>query len=278
MGWEVEMKKKKFYNVKQPSFEQREKERNRISEIFVREYGEPVLAHAVDRKESFVKILKQGELKIPKDHNSPKKFLYMERLLGIENSIFLSLGFVYFIDYQLKYNLIFNLDLLKNSDFYKRPLPFKCYRKIIDDWYKKDRKYLNRIMKSSKKMREIIGSYIKLVESNTKVRPLRYWEYEKGFYEAIMKYPKKNKLIRKAKRMQKELLVGWPYSKRSSKKRYLKNDSPEILYHKSIGLLEHPSFMGFFIAGKISKDVQAILKKKYKGKILFDGKKIEVIE
>jgi len=197
--------------------------------------------------------------------------------LGIDNSIFLSLGFVYYVDYKLKYNLIFDIDLLREADFYKRPLPFKCYRKIVDYWYKEDKKYLNKVMKSSKKVGEIIGYYIEQVKSGAKVRPLRYWEAEKEFYEAIMRYPKRNKLIRKAKEMKKELLLKWPYSKRNARMKYLKNDCPEIIYHKSINLLEHPAFLGFFIEGKISKQMRAILEKKYKGKILFDGKKMEVM-
>ena len=86
------MTSKKFYDIKQPSFKQRETERNKLSKIFVKKYGNPILAHAVDNEESFMKILKQGMLKIPKEHTSPKKFLYMERLLGIDNSIFLSLA------------------------------------------------------------------------------------------------------------------------------------------------------------------------------------------
>ena len=93
-----------------------------------------------------------------------------------------------------------------------------------------------------------------------------------------MEYPKKNKLIRKSKEMQKELLLKWPYSKRSSRQRYLKNDCPEILCHKNIDLLKHPAFMGFFIEGKPSNEIKSILEKKYKGKILFDGEKIEVIK
>jgi len=38
------------------------------------------------------------------------------------------------------------------------------------------------------------------------------------------------------------------------------------------------SFLGFYILGSVPKDILTILKKKFKGKIIFDGKRIEVIE
>ena len=270
--------KKQFYDIKQPSFKQRETERNRLSKIFVKKYKNPILVHAVDRKESFMKILQQGILKIPKKHDSPKKFLYMEKLLGIDNSIFLSLGFVYYVDYKIKYNLIFDIDLLKESDFYKRPLPFKCYRKIVDYWHAKNKDYLNKVISSSAKVKEVIEHYIEQVEAKAKVRPLRYWEIEKELFDLVMKYPKKNKLKKMSKEMQNELLLKWPYSKRNVRQKYLKNDCPEILYHKNIDLLKHPAFKGFFIEGKIPKQMKEVLEKKYKGRILFDGKRIEVIK
>ena len=270
--------KKEFYEFKQASFQEREKERNKISKMFVKKYGDPALFHAVDKKENFIKILNEGKIKLPKEHKQQKKFPYMENILKVDNSIFLSLGPVYYIDYGLKNSLIFDIELLKESEFYKRPLPFKCYRKIVDYWYENDKAYLNNVMRSSEKLNNIIGYYIDQVESNAKVRPLRYWQAEKEFYDAIMKYPKKDKLIKMAKKMQESLLIKWPYSKRTARQKYLRNDCPEIIYPKNINLLERPSFLGFFIAGKIPREIKDILKKKYKGKILFDGRSIEVIE
>ena len=74
--------------------------------------------------------------------------------------------------------------------------------------------------------------------------------------------PKKTELIKRLNKNRKELYADYPKSRKFAERAYLLNNK---------------LFLGFFIQGNIPEDVMRILKKNFKGKILFDGKKTGVI-
>ena len=86
--------------------------RKKLLSSFVDIYESPVIVHAVHDKNVFHKILVDGKLKLPKNHKSPQKAPYIEKLLKLDNCIYYSLGFVYFSSYKWKYNLLFDIKFL----------------------------------------------------------------------------------------------------------------------------------------------------------------------
>jgi len=272
-------KEKNFYDGgKLKTFESKASTKNNLFTPFIKKFGKPPIIHGVDKRDNFLKILQEGIIKLPREHREPKKCLYMENFLGIDNSIFLSLGFDYFIEYDFKFNLIFDLELLKETAYYKRPLPFICYRKIVNYWYDNDKSYLEKFANHNKKCRAVVDHYISQKISDSDVLVFEFWKVEKEVFDFIMKYKKKNVLLKLAKESVKELEIAYPKSKRDAKEVYLLHKCPEILSHKNIDLIKSPYFLGFHIDGKITKKMESLLKEKYSGKIIFDGKKIEVIK
>lgn len=268
---------KKHFKNQVKSIERQFNERRKLLRPFIKKYGKPVIVHSVQDVRIFKKILKDGKLKLPSKHNSPKKTPHMEKFLGIDNCIYYSLGFVYFSAYKWRYNLIFELDYLKNAIYYKNSLSFKIYRKIVDYWYENDRNYLEKLANVNSKTRDVINRYY-YEEYEGKVRRiLEFWKIEKELYNAIFEYPDKKRLIKIIKKTAKQCFIGYPLSKRHVKRILNLNKAPEIIGKKENDLLKNPDFLGFFIPGRIDKNTLKILREKYSGKIIFDGKKIRVI-
>jgi len=247
---------------------------------FVKKYGHPVLVHALNDSHSFMSILKSGEIRLPKNHNNKKKSPYMEKLLNTDNSIFFSIGFLYWAQYGYNYNFIFDWGILKDSKYYYRPLALRCYTKIVNWLYENDRKYFNKIGLLSEKCQKTIDHFIYCKE-DPQSTPLffKFWETEeKILFNFIMKHPRKVLFLKFIKKIERKTIRSYPYSKRLIKNKWDKDIFPEINYYKDIDLMSSPYFLGFFIDGKISKVAKKILREKYKGKIIFDGKKIRVIK
>lgn len=254
------------------------KERVRLMKPLIKKYGHPVLVHAVHNKDTFEKVLGNGKISLPKKHGGEKKSSLMESFLGIDNSIFLSLGFDYWANYGFRYNLIFDWGILKESDYYAKPLPYGCYVDIADYWRVNDSEYLQKLRNYNAECEKVVDKYIETVGSKVKKNYFQFWKIEEEAFSFIMKYPEKKKLFNIARKRMKKLKRSYPYSKTIAKRDWPTRMFPEIIHHKEIGLLKSPYFLGFFIEGKIPKKIEKVLRENYKGKIIFDGKKIGVLE
>jgi len=256
--WSGEYKKKDVTKVK-----------IKIHEPLIKKYGHPVLVHAVEDKKTFLKILDGGKIKLPKKHNKRKKAPLMEKILGVDNSIFLSIGFDYLASYDFKFNFVFDWGILKESDYYWRPLPFKCYTDIMNWWYKNDRDYLYEMKGCNKITDEVVGRYLWGKKSGDKLAFFEYWKMEEIVFDFIMKYPKKKLLIEIAKKREENLKRTYPYSKVLARRDWDSNRCPEIIHPREIDLTKSPYFLGFFIEGKVPASMKNILQEKYPGKIIY---------
>jgi hypothetical protein len=259
------------------SIKQRFLDRRKLLKPFIKEYGKPVLVHSIHDKNVFKKILEQGKLKLPNKHNSSKKTPFMEKILGIDNGIYFSLGFVYLTAYGWKYNMLFDLNFLKELIYYKSAVNYRCYKAIIDYWYDFDNDYLEKLANKNKKCRAVVNRYYN-EEYNGKKRVIfDFWKIEKETFESIQKYKDKKKLIKIIKKNEGKLRIKYPYSNRDSMKSIDTELTPEIISLEEINLLKNKHFLGFHIEGKVPVDLKRILKKKYFDKIIFDGKKIRKV-
>ncbi len=269
---------KVFRKGEKTSIEWRFKERKRLMKPFIAKYKMPVIVHAVHDLKVFENILKGGKLKLPGQHNSPKKCPYMEKFLGIDNSVYYSLGFVYSVAYDFKYNLIFELDYLRDLTYYNESIIYRCYKAIIDYLDEYDYEYLQKLANTNKNTKRVIHKYYnKKYKGKTKMH-FDFWEIEKETFDAIMNYPNKKELIKMIDERSRKFIMKYPKSVESAKKDYLKENIPEIIGRKENNLLKNKHFLGFYIKGKIPKEIMEIIKSKYADKILFDGNKIEKIK
>jgi len=267
----------KPFSKEQLTIKERFNVREKLLEPFLKKYNNPILVHAIHEKKTFVKIIREGKLKLPSKHKSKKKTPFMEKILGIGNGIFLSLGFVYLTAYRWKYNLIFDINYLKELIYYKSAVNYRCYKVVIDYWCDYDRDYLEKLANKNKRCREVVDKYL-YEEYNGKKRVMfDFWKIEKEAFEHIKNYKDKKKLITLIKKNANELKINYPSSKRDSKKSIYTELTPEIISLKDINLLTNKYFLGFYINGGIPKEIKKILEEKYKGKIIFDGKRIKEI-
>jgi hypothetical protein len=267
----------KPFKKEQLTIKERFKIRTKLLKPFIKKYGSPVIVHSTDKKSIFKKILNEGELKLPKMHCSLKKCPYMERFLGIDNAIYYSLGFVYKTAYDWKYSLIFDLGYLKELLYYRNSVIYQCYKSVVNYWYKYDKEYLEKLANKNKTTRAVVNKYYN-EEYNGKTKTLfDFWKIEKETFEHINRYKNKKKLIKIIKDTEKKFVRKYPFSKTDSKKAILNDRVPEVIGKKKNILLKNPYFLGFYIDGKIPKDIKVILNKKYHNKIIFDGRKIKII-
>jgi hypothetical protein len=267
----------KSFKKERNSIKQRFIERRKLLKPFIKLYGNPVLVHAIDNKTIFKRILEEGKLKLPKTHSFPKKTPFMEQILRIDNGIYYSLGFVYLTAYDWKYNLIFDINYLKNLVYYKNSVNYQCYKAVVNYWSKNDKDYLEKLANTNKQCREVVDKYYN-TEYNGKKRVLfDFWKIEKYVFDFINAYPNKKEIKNIIKKVEQSFIKSFPSSLRDAKKSYLTERTPEIVGLKENNLLKNKYFLGFYINGKIPKDIMAILKKKYSDKILFNGTKIRNI-
>jgi hypothetical protein len=257
-----------------PSIKQRFVERRKILRPFVKLYGNPVLVHAVHDKEVFCKIIKEGKLKLPSKHSSSKKTPMMEKIMGTDKGIYYSLGFQYLTSYGWKYGIIFNLDYIKELDYYWAGIHQKAYKIIFDYWYEKDRNYLEEFASMNKTTRQVINTYYHKKYKGQVRKIVEFWKVEKDLYKFFEKYPSKRKIINLIQKMVKKRFLKYPASKKHASKIWLEDTAPELVGKKENNLLKNSHFLGFYAIGKIPGEVKKILKEKYSNKILFDGKKM----
>ncbi|MFA4960293.1 MAG: hypothetical protein WC548_01385 [Candidatus Pacearchaeota archaeon] len=252
-------------------------ERVKIMNPFIKKYGHPILVHAVEDIRTFEKIIYEGKIRLPKDHRKRKKNPLMEKFLGVDNSIFLSVGFDYWAHYNFKFNFIFDIGILKKSDYYARPLPLKCYTDIAIWLYENDKETLNKLKNKNKTCKEVVDKFIWSLNSDSYKTFIEFWKIEEDIYEIIINHSKKKKLFEIARERMLKLKRGYPYTKILAGKDWKTYHHPEIIHFKEIDLLKSPYFLGFFIEDKIYRKLEKVLREKYSGKIIFDGKKIKVL-
>jgi hypothetical protein len=256
------------------------RDQNRLLKPFLKKYNKPVIVHSTHNLEIFNKILEQGKIKVPKEHDSPKISPYLEKFLGIGNSIYYSLGFVYVATYDFKYGFIFDLSFLKELEYYYGSIGYRCYHKAMTYLYYNDKKSLDKLKNINKTTKKIMNAFLHEEDSHGHKRFFfPFWVIEKFTYDFIMNHKKKRKLMNLIKEKKKELKYKYPYSVRAAKKN-IKEKSfrvPEILGFKNNNLKKNPYFLGFYIGEKVPKRLMRKLKEEYPDKILFDGKKIKKI-
>lgn len=249
---------------------------SKLIEPFIAKYGKPVLVHSTPETRDFEKIITEGLLKVP-DSKRAKRKPHIEMMFGLYPSIFFSLGFQYASGYNFKYGLIFSLDLLKETKYYSRSISFQAYKTTALFWDKNNPEYLQMLSKKNKLSEQVVHKFYNEKFNGQTKTMFDFWKCENDVYDLIEKYPKKKELVKLYKEIAKDRFVEYPRSLREAYNDYNQQYAPEIVSLKDINILNHKSFLGFHIEGKIPKDIKKVLDLKYKGKILFDGKKIRVI-
>ncbi|HVY01217.1 MAG TPA: hypothetical protein VHA12_00440 [Candidatus Nanoarchaeia archaeon] len=268
---------KKHFKKQEISIKKQFESRRKLLIPFIEKYNAPVIVHSIHDKKIFHKIITEGKIKIPSNHNTPRKTPYIEQFLDIDNCIYYSLGFVYFSSYGWKYSLIFNLDQLKEIEYYNNSLNFKAARAVVDYWHDNDKQYLDKLEKENETTKAVFNRYYN-EPFNGKLRCiLEFWKIEKELFDYINNYPHKDKIMTLIKDTNKKFFIEYPKSKEDILENYTKEKAPEMISRKDNDLTKNPSFIGFHIHGKISKDTLKILKDKYNDKIIFDGKRIKKI-
>jgi hypothetical protein len=268
--------KKDHFKKDNYDFKAQIKERHKLQKILLKKYGKPILVHSTPLKKNFVQILKEGKLKLPLDLDMEKKCPYMEKAMGLDNCIYLSLGFPYATRYRFKYSLIFDLSFLKELEYYNSNPAWKTYKKIVDYIYSESPEYFEKLKEKSKICKEIANRY--LYDSvNGKTRNfIDYWRDEKNLFEWIKDYPKQRMIKKIIKETGPSCILKFSSATKHAKEKYMTRDTLEVISRKEIEL-DSPYFLGFYLVGEIPQDIKKALEKKYKGKILFDGKIIEEI-
>jgi hypothetical protein len=105
-----------------------------------------------------------------------------------------------------------------------------------------------------------------------------FWEAEKEIFEWVMNYPHKKVIWKIIKGVKANSFMAYPYSVRHAKKNCMSATVPEVISHDEINLLTSKYFLGFYINGKVPRDIERILRNKFCGKIFFDGKRIRVMK
>ncbi len=263
----------KFKKGDKISIKDRFSEMRELLKPFIKKYNEPVLVHATPNSSAFKKIIKEGKLKVPLISKNIKHS-FIERMLGIYPCIFLSLGFSYGAAYDFKYSFIFNLNYLKNSNFYINSLSYQSYKAVVQYWDKNDPEYLQKLADKNATCKKVVDKFYNEKYQGKNRVLFDFWKVEKETFDLIQKYPKKKELIRIIKEVVNEKLLRYPSSLKWTKQNYIEENVPEIIVKNDINLKDNKDFLGFYVRGKVPSDILRRLKKEYPNKILFDGKKI----
>jgi len=266
--------KTKFKKGDKISIKKRFEEMQELQDPFIKKYHQPVLVHATPNSKLFKKILTEGKLIVPEIKDMEVEHSYIERMLGIYPCIFLSLGFAYASSYDFKYSFIFDLDYLKKTDYYKNSISYQAYKAVVQYWDEHNPEYLEILAKKNKMCRKVINKFYNEEYLGKKRVLFDFWKIEKETFELIQKYPKKKELLKIIRKIVKNKYASYPASKKIAKIDCFSDVAPEIIVKRDISLLENKYFLGFYIRGKIPKNIKSILLKDYSDRILFDGKKI----
>lgn len=253
------------------------KKNKNLTKNFIDLYGKPVLIHSTHGKEAFLKIIKEGRLRTPKNHNFIKKNQYMEKILGIDNGLYYGSGFSYATDFNFKYTFLFDLDYINECSYFDGSLLYRCWREIARFWDANDLDYFMKLRNYNKATREVVDEFYKRkAKGKTKVW-FTFFKIEDILIKFFNEYPRKKELVDIILNQKKKLEVKYPQSKVLAAQAGLEGRAPETICFNDHNLLKSKYFLGFYIKGSVPSDVKKILRDKYQSKILFNGKNIEVI-
>ena len=268
----------KFKKGDKISIKKRFEEMQLLLKPFIKKYHQPVLVHATPSSVLFKKILDEGKLRIPNIENAELEHSFIEKMLKIYPCIFFSLGFAYASAYDFKYSLIFDLEYIKNSDYYRNSISYQAYKAIVQYWDKNSPEYLEKLAKKSKICRKVDDKFYNDEYRGKKHVLFDFWKAEKETFELIQEYSKKTELLKIVKEIINNKYVPYPASKKIALVDCFNDVVPEIVVKKDISLLENKYLLGFYIRGKIPHGIKSLLIREYPNKILFDGKKIISID
>ena len=215
-----------------------------------KKFGKPCLVHAVKNIATLKSILADKLIKVPK---SKKGKSPMEPILGIDKTVFLSLGFQYNLAHHgWPYALIFDIGLAKSNKIavYSDFIILGAYKLIVSYWKENDPKYLDVIKSKSPKIRRIIEEFLDTGR-------FAFWKIERELFNALMKYPQKRKLINLIRKYVNSEKVS---SKKSYLKTHFKHARAEIVSYCPI-FVEVPMLIGFYVQSKKKKEFFSMLNK-----------------
>ena len=244
---------------------------------FIERYKVPVLVHAIDSEDVFRTIIKEEGLLLPKDHASEKKTPYMEKLLGIDNGIYLSLGFVFLTSYGWRFNLIFDLSALKDCIYYGEPIIYRCYKAIIDHWDEHDQAHLDELTHKDPTCKEVIDSYLAQKRAVGEDAQFAFWKIEKELFDHMNSYSKKIEMVNIIRKTEQEHRLTYPSSYEDAQRAWEEQRTPEIISLQGMSLADNQHFIGFHIQGEIPTGISKELQRHYPDKIIFDGEKIQTV-
>jgi hypothetical protein len=269
--------KNKFKKGDKISIKKRFEEMRKLQEPFIEKYHRPILVHATPNNKLFKKILIEGKLRVPKINDVEIEHSYIEKMLGIYPCIFLSLGFVYASSYDFRYSFIFDLDYLENTEYYKNSISYQAYKAVIQYWDKHNPEYLEKLANKNKICRKVIDKFYNEEYQGKKRILFDFWKVEKETFELIQQYPKKRELLKIIKEIANKKYAPYPISRKVAIKDCFEDSAPEIIVKKDINLLNDKYFLGFYIRGKVPRDIKKLLINRYSDKILYDGRKLKRI-
>ena len=222
----------KRFDKKNPDINQKIKVSLKFKEI----EGFLPIVHAVHDKSVFDKILTSKSILLPNEHNFSSRVPFIEKDLGYNNSIFFSAGFGYSVDYGFSYGFIFDSKILKELAYYKHPLAWQCYKKIIDYLYDNDKKSLKILENTNEVTKEVFDKYYhkKGPRGNTR-EFFDFWRIEEILFKYILEYKSNKKLFKIAKYMKRLHYRKYPLSSKMLIKDY-KDHNAEIISNKNISL------------------------------------------
>jgi hypothetical protein len=242
-----------------------------------KKFPKKVITHAVSKEKIFLKILKEGKIKLPSENKNMRKMTpYMERILGMDDCVYLGLGFVYNSSHHnWSYAFIFDKKILldKNVKTYSAFLISNAWLRSLRKIREEDINYLLKIRNKNKITKREIDIFIKTGRCN-------WFHIEKELRPLFDSYVHKKEHIDYIKDFQRRHTLKNSYAPKYMAKEYHLNPNFkkfEAVSNKSINL-SNKNLIGFYISGKINGEIKRVLKESYIDKIIFDGNKIELIK
>ncbi len=244
--------------------------------ILANKFSEKVITHAVFNKKTFFKIVNDFKIKIPSENKQIKGGKYLESFFGIKDCVYFSAGWEYNSTYHhWPFAFIFKTDILKekNLETFKTFIISQAWMNVLRYWRDYDLDYL-------KSLSEYSQSAKKQVKIFFKNDACSYWLFENELSIFLDNYKEKKKIFKILKNFKESNVIKNSRASSYLKQHFFDEDKVrrmEVVSHKSVSL-DSKNFLGFYIKGSIPMDFKKIIKNKFRGKIIFDGNKIGVIE
>lgn len=238
-----------------------------------RKFPKKVVTHAVKDKKTFIRIFEDGQIRLPSQIQRVRKMTpYMEKVLGIENSIYLGLGFVYNSSHHnWPFAFIFDKNILQHSHIttYNAFLISNGWLRFLRKIKHEDPQALLKIRNKNERTRYEIDRLLKTDRCN-------WFHIEKELREVFDAYPYRKEHIEYIKSFQKSRTLKNTYAPRYLCIEYYLNPNFkkfEAVSKKPISLKDK-NFIGVYIHASQKDAIEEA--KKYLGKeeVIFTGKEI----